>query len=1265
MSNRNERRALKLAAVAISVCLFAAAAAAQTFCVPPQVAPQTPPQNNPAPRCSDAPACANCQKSPCYVASGIYKTDAGDMTVRTQAFPLNVDRRYMSNRVVDGPLGIGWTSTLTPRIYYATFLLSAPSTYLHEADVVMPDMSQYRFTAGANGSFTPPRGRFDTLVRNTDGTFALTLQHTRSVLRFAANGTLTSKTDDYGNAITYTYDGNGRVQRIADSSGSGRYLDVVWGADGRISEVTDSFTPARHVRYYYDSSTGTLTSVAGPVETAASSGARSAHYTYVNGRFGPLLSSITDRWDRVVTQITWDASDRVSSYTEGAYDAANAATTAGELYTYTYYPNAIPDPYTVKTDSLGGRTYKYDSDGLSIDDGAIYDYATGLPATTYDGSGWQTDYTYTSRGNLYQMVHDKNNQSYSTNSPVWWTYTYDATYPEQVAAITPRDVYGNPQTNKWPGRMFEYYGASSPAPGALHYEKQLRTDGVTADIVGNYVYDSHGRLTTAQDRNAVVNTYTYNAAGDVVATSANGSSKTMEYDSLGRVVKMTDGAGHVTEYTWDAADRLTSVKLPKPYAGFPVDTILQFTFDGFDLTLGLSYNDMIDANNHTTRRYYDALGNLVRVLDVLGGVTQYGYTHNLLTTITDANGNVTTFGYDQNRNMNQTTFPEGGVETRTVAADGTLTSVTDRKGTTRNYYYDPFGRLIRIYYPGHPWAFGTNYEVTYGYDGMNMTGVGDQMQSDHATYFLTYDTQWRLITYDKLGEEKATYTYPASGTLPSTYKVEPPSGTTGPTQTVSYTYDGWGRVSSIGWNYITSGVFTYTYTADGDYASITFPNGRSRTYTYDGQDRITSLADHDPNGGAEITWAYGYDQDWPSGAYTLLGELTSINTIPSPNLPNQPVGTTRYHYDANGSLTRSDDLNGTWNTWSYDLIGNRTAKAGNNFNVPYTYYKNGSNPNNGRRMRSALGPDMTYDLNGNLTAAGPYVNYTWDIANRLSSANGESYTYDYLKRRVTAPYGNTTTRYVTLGSNTVGERNASVGIATDYLFGPGLDEPLARRTADGSVSYYTVDGQGSVVAVTGPNGTILSSVSYSPWGEASIYTGELFGYTGREAGGPGWFNRARYYSPADGRFISEDLVRNLHPSPYEYPNSPLMHSDRTGYDSEAHVCCDGKGGFTICWDKMRPDGHSTIRSCLEQHERDHVDWIRHDPANCNNCKDKKNKENPELQMTPADRDRMECRAYKTEIKCLQRYLGEGQYVRDRWNQMKDLARGFAGCNPDN
>ena len=194
----------------------------------------------PCPKCQPK-ACKKCTTSPVYAASGVYETSGTDLSIPTNGFPLEASRQYSSAHAIDGPTGFGWSSSFHARLHYAVYLFAAPSTYQRMATVIMPDGNHYEFTDNGAGVFTPPLGRYDNLVRNTDGTFDLTLQRSRSKLHFGTDGALLSLTDDYGNALTYTYDAtSGRLQRVSDASGSSRYLDVTWGPNGRISAVQDN-----------------------------------------------------------------------------------------------------------------------------------------------------------------------------------------------------------------------------------------------------------------------------------------------------------------------------------------------------------------------------------------------------------------------------------------------------------------------------------------------------------------------------------------------------------------------------------------------------------------------------------------------------------------------------------------------------------------------------------------------------------------------------------------------------------------------------------------------------------------------------------------------------------------------------------------------------------------------------------------------------------------------------------------------------------------
>ena len=367
----------------------------------------------------------------------------------------------------------------------------------------------------------------------------------------------------------------------------------------------------------------------------------------------------------------------------------------------------------------------------------------------------------------------------------------------------------------------------------------------------------------------------------------------------------------------------------------------------------------------------------------------------------------------------------------------------------------------------------------------------------------------------------------------------------------------------------------------GQYGSLTFPNGQSRTFTYDNQARLTNVTNRDISGGVLASFDYGYDLDWPSNTYSMLGQRTSVNVSATPGTILE-TGLTKYQYDSRYQLTHANRPSNPYDAWTYDAIGNRTSSQ----TATYSYYKNGQNTLNGQRLRSLGSLDYSYDAAGNLTGYVTSPNmYTWDYAGRLTSALGTSFTYDYLGRRTTLTTGGSTTRYISLGTNTVGERNATTGVSTDYVFGPGIDEPLAKRTADGSISYYGVDGLGSVVVVTDANATLTNSASYDAWGTRGG-GGELFGYTSRETGGPFSFFRSRYYDSGTGRFISGDLLgaylagnpvlsSHLHRTYIYADNAPILRRDPLGLDScgplppcggsvPCSQCCAQRFQFALC-----------------------------------------------------------------------------------------------------
>lgn len=234
MSEMNVYRRSILIVMA-ATALFGATSrlAAQAFCAPPKP-PALPAPPDPQPPVCDPKDCEKCCKSPGAIATGAYILDAQDLVIRTAAgFPLEVKRHYDSSRAIDGPLGIGWSSNLNTHLFYATYLAIAPSTWYHEADVLMPTGIVYRFSETTPGTFTPPVGRRERLVRNAEGSFVLTLEDGRSIMTFDSQGDLQTMSDEFGNALQFSYSG-GKLQRVADLSGSARYIDLTW-VNGRIA----------------------------------------------------------------------------------------------------------------------------------------------------------------------------------------------------------------------------------------------------------------------------------------------------------------------------------------------------------------------------------------------------------------------------------------------------------------------------------------------------------------------------------------------------------------------------------------------------------------------------------------------------------------------------------------------------------------------------------------------------------------------------------------------------------------------------------------------------------------------------------------------------------------------------------------------------------------------------------------------------------------------------------------------------------------------
>ncbi len=136
--------------------------------------------------------------------------------------------------------------------------------------------------------------------------------------------------------------------------------------------------------------------------------------------------------------------------------------------------------------------------------------------------------------------------------------------------------------------------------------------------------------------------------------------------------------------------------------------------------------------------------------------------------------------------------------------------------------------------------------------------------------------------------------------------------------------------------------------------------------------------------------------------------------------------------------------------------------------------------------------------------------------------------------------------------------------ATD-LEGFSPDELVCRYTAgaDGGLNQPLMamtDINGSVLGLVSDGGVIQATYAYEPYGATQTSgtdNGSSQQYAGRENDGTGvYYNRARYYMPSTGRFLSEDPIGIAGLGLYLYAaDNPVQGSDPSG--SYTIVNCPG------------------------------------------------------------------------------------------------------------
>lgn len=120
---------------------------------------------------------------------------------------------------------------------------------------------------------------------------------------------------------------------------------------------------------------------------------------------------------------------------------------------------------------------------------------------------------------------------------------------------------------------------------------------------------------------------------------------------------------------------------------------------------------------------------------------------------------------------------------------------------------------------------------------------------------------------------------------------------------------------------------------------------------------------------------------------------------------------------------------------------------------------------------------------------------------------------------------------------------------------------MFSRSESSGTQTPLVDGLGSILALADASGAIQTTYMYEPFGRAvqsGMASANPSQYTGRDNDGTGlYFYRARYYSPAWQRFLSEDPIglNGGQPKLYAYvSNNPVNYVDPLGLKMTPQEC---------------------------------------------------------------------------------------------------------------
>lgn len=1045
---------------------------------------------------------------------GAYKTSAADFEIPGRLLNLSFSRTYNSADNTLSTLGPAWTHNFDWQLIDASSFVQ----------LRRGDGRQDTFSRNQDGTYADPPNVFDTLTKNGDSTFTLTLKN-QTQYEFSTVGKLTRIHEPAGNQLLLSYisgklasvsDTVGRVTTFGYSTGfnvaQGKTYTESVGADAlypdtggieltnqTVANANDRSDPAWQghqnlsspldvtvdlgasqsiglVRsYYYDDSYWSIFKPAS-VEIQTSPD----NITYTSQGSTPASSALNDRDHLWHYDLTAAVSARYVRFHVTA-----AGTWLFSTETQVFLAGSPPIPAQAGNNIAAAKTY---TKSVVAD--------TGRP---------DTNGTELTDGNLGDPI-DVNNASWQSHSNL---------------GSTPLDVTVDLGSAQRVGVVRSYHlhapGASMLRPATI--EMLTSTDNNTytsrgttvADAAVNdlgsrwrYELDLSGasarwvrfRITGSSTSGAVL----MSSEVQVFAEGAGPVTTPLTYGD--RLTTITDPIGRKITYGYDQNGRLTRV-VDKLGNAAGQDPTLHSWHYGYDAQTQ-HIASVIDPDGRTrVANTYNTEGRLATQKDGVANTSNFTYGSQI-TMVTDPRGHLTTQLFDprwrltsQSDTINLISYV---LEYRYEDAYSNLTATIDRNGNRTDYTYDNFGNVLTKTDPQVPPA--PRYLTTYVYDSKNnLTQVTD------ARNFVTtnsYDptTNIKLSTTQQITTGPSTYAttkweYGDAGNPGLPTKIISPRGNTTGTPNYTYsqslTYDSQGNLSqridadtyktTFGYD----GVSRQTTMVDPDgYYPTVDPSHHTWTTVYDENDRVTQTTDplshttltsYD-GGGNRLT---ATDRDGNVTTYAYDGAARLLNVKQKPDPVGQPalVYTTTVVRDGDGNATQVTQGNNVVTNYAYDDINRLTSFTTHPtgvLNLTTSYVLDGNGNPTQRTTADTVQTNYQYDALSRLkqvSATGlTTIGYGYDeLSHRTSMTDGtgsSTYSYDGLGRLTQAVQPNGTLGYgYDLDSNRTTLTYPAVGAVT-YVFSPaGRLSSLTDWASRPSAYTYTASGLAETVTVPG------------------------------------------------------------------------------------------------------------------------------------------------------------------------------------------------------